>query len=139
MFIIELASDAPEDFIGPVAASRVLLVVFRPSCSHRNSGLPAFKVTGTPDTKKATGPRGLSQYDFYKYHYGVDPNYYGGRLPSYLNGGKGFSGKGLGFERYSNPGRTWARIPPIWKDYYAGVASGDLLGQLPQDPPDAPQ
>ena len=84
-------------------------------------------------------PRGLSQYDFYKYHYGVDPQFYGGRLPVDLNGGKGFSGKRLGFERYSNPGRTWARIPPIWKDYYAGVASGEAAGIFPQDSSETPQ
>ncbi|HEX4710317.1 hypothetical protein [Phenylobacterium sp.] len=84
-------------------------------------------------------PRGLSQYDFYKYHYGVDPKFYGGRLPVDLNGGKGFSGKRLGFERYSDPGRTWARIPPIWKDYYAGVASGEAAGMFPESSSETPQ
>lgn len=84
-------------------------------------------------------PRGLSQGDFYEYHYGVDPQFYGGRLPRYLNGGKGWSGNRLGLERYSEPGRTWARIPPIWKDYYTGVALGDAQRQLPQNPPQSPQ
>ena len=84
-------------------------------------------------------PRGLSQYDFYKFHYGVDPQYYGGKLPKHLNDGKGFSGQRLGFERFSNPGRTWARIPPIYKDYYSGVTSGDALGLLPQNDPEALQ
>jgi hypothetical protein len=80
-------------------------------------------------------PRGMSQYDFYKYHYGVDPGYYGGSLPRELNGGNGLSGKRLGFERYSNPRRTWARIPPIYKDYYTGATSGESLGLLPRDDP----
>jgi hypothetical protein len=84
-------------------------------------------------------PRGLSQGDFYEYHYGVDPQFYGAKLPRHLNGGKGWSGNRLGLERYSGPGRTWARIPPIWKDYYTGVASGDALGLLPQDASEAPQ
>lgn len=79
--------------------------------------------------------RGLSQYDFYKYHYSVYPDYYGGRIRRKLNGGKGLSGNSLRFERYSNTRRTSARIPPIWKDYYAGATLGDALNQLPQDSP----
>jgi len=84
-------------------------------------------------------PRGLSQGDFYEYHYGVDPNFYGGSLPPHLNGGRGWSGNRLGSERYDGLGRTWARIPPIWKDHYAGVNFGDALRQLPQNPPQSPQ
>ena len=84
-------------------------------------------------------PRGLSQYDFYKYHYAVDPKFYGGSLRRGLNGGRGFSGAQLGFERYSIPERTWARIPPIWKDYYTGVTLGDALRPLPQDLSENPQ
>lgn len=84
-------------------------------------------------------PRGLSQADFYEYHYGVDPHFYGGTLPPRLNGGKGWSGKRLGLERDSRPGRTWARIPPVWKDFYTGVASGDALSLPLQDAPEAPR
>jgi hypothetical protein len=84
-------------------------------------------------------PRGLSQYDFYKYHYGVDGQFHGGSLPRHLNGGRGFSGARLGFERYNYPGRILARIPSIWKDYDAGVAAGDALRQLPQDATGTPQ
>jgi hypothetical protein len=83
-------------------------------------------------------PRGLSQGDFYEYHYGVDPNYYGGSLRRSLNGGKGWSGNRLGIERYSGPRRIWARIPPIWKDYYSGVASGEGLSMLPEDTSETP-
>lgn len=84
-------------------------------------------------------PRGLSQYDFYNYHYAVDRQYHGGTLPRYLSGGKGLSGGELGFVRYSDPGRTWARIPPIYKDYYAGATFGDALGLVPQDDSEAPE
>jgi hypothetical protein len=98
--------------------------------------IPKWLMDGPLNVSK---PRGLSQYDFYKYHYGVDPNYYGGSLPPGLNGGKGLSGNLLGFERYSNPGRTWARIPYPWKDYVAGVTSGDVLRQPPQTSAGAPQ
>ena len=45
----------------------------------------------------------------------------------------------LGFERYSDPGRTWVRIPTIYKDYYAVVSSGDALDMLPREGPEAPQ
>lgn len=84
-------------------------------------------------------PRGMSQGDFYEYHFGVDPHFYGAGLPRSLNGGKGWSGKRLGMERYSGAGRMWARTPQVWKDYYTGVALGDALGQLPADPSEAPQ
>jgi hypothetical protein len=84
-------------------------------------------------------PRGLSQYDFYKYHYGVDPQFHGGRLPDGPDGPRGFSGKGLGFERYDQPGRTWARIPQIWKDYYTGATVGDALGPLPGEHSETPR
>jgi hypothetical protein len=84
-------------------------------------------------------PRGMSQYDFYKYHYGVDRQFKGGRLPDDPSGPRGFSGKRWGFERYSNPERTWARIPPIWKDYYAAVAGGEAMGSLPQGDSRGPQ
>lgn len=84
-------------------------------------------------------PRGLSQYDFYKYHYGVDPQFYGGSLPRNIEGPNGFSGAKLGFERYSNPARTWARIPQIWKDYPAAVAAGDVSGLLLPDTKESPQ
>ena len=84
-------------------------------------------------------PRGMSQGDFYEYHYGVDPRYFGGKLPRDLNSGKGWSGKRLGLERYRGPGRIWARTPSFWKDTAAGVAAGDALDQLPRDDPGLPQ
>jgi hypothetical protein len=84
-------------------------------------------------------PRGLSQGDFYEYHYGVDPHFYGSRLPRYLNGGKGWSGGQLGAERYSGAEQLWRRTPQIWKDYPAGATLGDSLGLLPGDDPGAPQ
>jgi hypothetical protein len=84
-------------------------------------------------------PRGMSQGDFYEYHYGVDPRFYGARLPRNLNGGRGWSGNRLGLERYSGLGRVWRRTPSAWKDYAAGVASGDAARLLPQDTAEAPQ
>jgi len=101
-----------------------------------DKSIPSWFMDGPLNVSR---PRGLSQYDFYKYHYAVDPQYYGGSLPPHLNGGKGLSGANLGFERYRLPGRIWARTPQIWKDYYAGVASGDVLGRLPQDTAEPPQ
>lgn len=53
------------------------------------------------------------------------------------NGYRG--GRGLGFERYGQPGRSWARIPQIWKDYYTGTAVGEALGLLPGEPSETPQ
>jgi hypothetical protein len=84
-------------------------------------------------------PRGMSQGDFYEYHFGVDPQYYGGKLRSDLNGGRGWSGNRLGLERYSIPERIWAKVPQVWKDHDTGVALGEALGQLPLDDPRAPQ
>ncbi|HEY1927611.1 MAG TPA: hypothetical protein VGG92_09110 [Caulobacteraceae bacterium] len=76
-------------------------------------------------------PRGMSQGDFYEYHYGVDPQFYGAGLPRDLNGGKGWSGKRLGAERYSGAEQLWAKTPPFWKDYATGTTLGDTLGLLP--------
>jgi hypothetical protein len=98
--------------------------------------IPKWFMDGPLNVSK---PRGLSQYDFYKYHYGVDPNFKGGRLPNGPDGPRGFSGRGLGFERYDQPGRTWRRIPQIWKDYYTGTAVGEALGLLPGEPSETPQ
>ncbi|THD62420.1 hypothetical protein [Phenylobacterium sp.] len=84
-------------------------------------------------------PRGMSQGDFYEYHFGVDPRFYGARLPQGLNGGKGWSGKRLGLERYSGPQQVWVRTPGIYKDTAFGVGSGEALGLLPQDDAEAPQ
>ena len=84
-------------------------------------------------------PRGMSQGDFYEYHYSVDPRYHGGTLPADLNGGKGWSGKRLGLERDPGLGRILKRTPQIWKDYASGVASGGALDQLSQHRSNAPQ
>ncbi|HEY3950262.1 hypothetical protein [Phenylobacterium sp.] len=105
---------------------------------------PLLKNVPIPDWIKdspfnVSKPRGLSQGDFYEYHFGVDPQYYGGNLPDHLNGGRGWSGNRLGLERYDVPGRIWARIPSIWKDYDTGVALGNALRQVPQDSPETPQ
>lgn len=102
----------------------------------KSAPIPRWFMDGPLNVSK---PRGLSQYDFYKYHYGVDPNFKGGRLPNGPDGPRGFSGRGLGFERYDQPGRTWARIPQIWKDYYTGTAVGEALGLLPGEPSERPQ
>jgi hypothetical protein len=96
----------------------------------RKAPIPQWFMDGPLNVSR---PRGLSQGDFYEYHYGVDPNYYGGSLRRSLNGGKGWSGNRLGIERYSGPKQIWARIPPIWKDYYSGVASGEASSMLPED------
>ena len=102
----------------------------------KEAPIPQWFMDGPLNVSK---PRGLSQYDFYKYHYGVDGQFHGGKLPNGPDGPRGFSGRNLGFERYGQPGRTWARIPQIWKDYYAGVTSGDVMRQLPQDAVETPQ
>jgi hypothetical protein len=84
-------------------------------------------------------PRGMSQGDFYEYHYAVDPRFYGARLPSDLNGGKGWSGRRLGLERYSGVQRAWARTPTFWKDTATGLALSDALNSLPPDYLDDPK
>jgi hypothetical protein len=73
-------------------------------------------------------PRGMSQGDFYDYHYGVDGNFYGARLPSGLNGGRGWSGKRLNLERYSFPQRLWDGTPTIWKDVAGIVDAAKIPG-----------
>ena len=105
---------------------------------------PLLKKVQIPDWIKdspvnVSKPRGLSQGDFYEYHYAVDPQFYGAGLPRDLNGGKGWSGKRLGAERYSGAEQLWRRMPQIWKDYPAGATLGDSLGLLPGDDPGAPQ
>jgi hypothetical protein len=102
----------------------------------QSAPIPRWFMDGPLNVSK---PRGLSQYDFYKYHYGVDRKFKGGRLPDGSDGPRGCSGRGLGFERYDQPGRTWARIPQIWKDYYTGTAVGGALGLLPGGPSERPQ
>jgi hypothetical protein len=106
--------------------------------------IPLLKKARLPDglmdsPLNVSKPRGMSQGDFYEYHYGVDPRFYGAKLPSELNGGKGWSGKRLGLDRTRGLEGAWARTPQIWKDYPAGVLSGEALGLLPQDTAEAPQ
>jgi hypothetical protein len=105
---------------------------------------PLLKKVPIPDWIKdsplnVSRPRGMSQGDFYEYHYNVDPQFYGAKLPRDLNGGKGWSGKRVGAERYRGAEQLWRRTPQIWKDYPAGAALGDSLGLLPGDDPGAPQ
>lgn len=84
-------------------------------------------------------PRGLSQGDFYDYHYQVDPRYYGSKLPKRLNGGKGWSGERQGVERYSGAQRLWARTPTVWKDAATGISAGEALGLAPWDNQETPR
>lgn len=105
---------------------------------------PPLKKVSIPDwimdsPFNVSKPRGMSQGDFYEYHYRVDPRFYGARLPQDLNGGKGWSGKRLGLERYSGPGRIWARTPSIYKDAAVGMSMGDGLHQPPRDESGIPQ
>jgi hypothetical protein len=100
--------------------------------------IPRLKKVSIPDwimdsPLNVSKPRGMSQGDFYEYHYSVDPRFYGARLPSDLNGGMGWSGKRLGLDRTSGLEAAWVRTPQIWKDYPTGVLAGDSVGQLPQN------
>lgn len=102
----------------------------------KKAPIPKWFMDGPLNVSK---PRGLSQGDFYEYHYGVDPLFYGGKLPRRLNGGKGWSGNRLGLERYSGPGQTWARIPQVWKDTATLDMAGGGPGLLPTYDSETPQ
>jgi hypothetical protein len=73
-------------------------------------------------------PLGMSRDDFYRYHYGVDRHFHGAKLPPDLNGGKGWSGKRLGLQRYSRAQQTWAGTPVPLKGGIAVVGIGDGFG-----------
>jgi len=105
---------------------------------------PALKKVPIPDWVmdspfNVSKPRGMSQGDFYEYHYRVDPRFYGARLPKDLNGGKGWSGKRLELERYDGPGRIWARTPSLYKDAAAAMSYDGSLRQRRQDDPGSPR
>lgn len=81
-----------------------------------------------------TKPRGMSQGDFYENHFGTDPRMYGARLPRAVNGGKGWSGKRLGLERYSGLKQVWQRTPDAWKDLAWATGLDGALGLAQSDP-----
>jgi hypothetical protein len=56
-------------------------------------------------------PAGMSRGEFYKYHYAVDPKFYGARLPADVDEGRGWSGLKLGLQRYDRLGRLWHGAP----------------------------
>jgi hypothetical protein len=84
-------------------------------------------------------PRGMSQGDFYDYHYGVDGKFHGARLPAGLNDGKGWSGKRLNQERYSLPQRLWDGTPTFWKDAAGIVDAAKVPGLFDDQDRGAPQ
>ncbi|WP_394762950.1 hypothetical protein [Phenylobacterium sp.] len=84
-------------------------------------------------------PRGMSQADFYEYHYGVDKRFQGAKLPANLNGGKGWSGKRLNQKRYGFPERVWRGTPTFWKDGAAIVDAGEFPGLFENQTQGGPQ
>jgi hypothetical protein len=87
--------------------------------------LPSWLIDSRLNVSK---PLGMSRGDFYDYHYRVDPRFHGARLPADLNGGKGWSGKRLGLQRYSRPRQVWAGMPAPLKGGVAAMGIGDGFG-----------
>lgn len=74
-------------------------------------GLPKSVVDSPHNVLK---PKGMSKGDFFMRHYGVDDSYFGGAFRRNVGGG-GWSGRDLGFRRYSLPERMWLRTPTLVK------------------------
>jgi hypothetical protein len=86
--------------------------------------LPKWVVDNPLNVSK---PLGMSQGDFYEYHYRTDPKYHGGKLPPDLNDGKGWSGKKLGLKRYNPALRIWNGTPLVLKAAIASAPIGEGL------------
>lgn len=75
-------------------------------------------------------PDGISRFDMYKDHYGLDDHMHGGRLPNDM--GRGWSGRKMGFERYGRGMRLWKGTPNCTK-YAAGIGGLLLLNGMLDD------
>jgi hypothetical protein len=70
-------------------------------------------------------PAGMSRDEFYRYHYAVDPNFYGAKLPAGmkgLNGHPGWRASDLGLRKYGAVGRAWYGAPAALKEAVAGAS-----------------
>jgi hypothetical protein len=72
-------------------------------------------------------PPGISFGDMYELHFKGDPQMFGARLPG---GGRGWSGRKLGLQKYEGPARLWFRTPSATKRAIAGVG---VIGTIPFD------
>jgi hypothetical protein len=70
----------------------------------------------------------MTRGDFYQRHFEVDPSFYGTKLPARV-GGQPWSGKVLGLQRYSLPGRLLYGSPAPLKARVGGLGSagGSLM------------
>ena len=82
---------------------------------------------------------GMSRGQVYAKHFRTDDNFYGARLPTNLDGGRGWSGRRLGLERYSLPGRLWHGAPLPLKAAVGGGSAGAALGVYDNQNPGIPQ
>lgn len=95
----------------------------------RRYRLPAFLGGGALPRAYSDGPfnrlapEGMTRGDFYERHFGVDPHFYGAKLPARVGGGS-WSGKKLGLKKYSPPGGLWYGSPAPLKARIGGAASG---------------
>ncbi len=85
---------------------------------------------------KKLPPSGTPKGAFYRYHYAIDPNYYGGPVKKVFGGG-GWSGKDLGWTKYGPAVRAWYGTP--WQTKAAGLGLLTGLGWpaaqlLPDEP-----
>jgi hypothetical protein len=68
-------------------------------------------------------PAGATRGAFFRFHYAIDPDYWGGPVKRAFGGG-GWSGKKLGWTKYGPLARAWYGTPAPTKAAIAGALAG---------------
>jgi hypothetical protein len=74
-------------------------------------------------------PEGMTRGEFYELHHGVDPQFYGARMPK-SDTGLHWSGKKLGLQKYSLPERLWYGSPAPLKAALGAPAAAAGFGNM---------
>jgi hypothetical protein len=93
-----------------------------------NISLPKF-VLDSPFNRVMPAP-GTPRGAFYRFHYAIDPNYFGGPVKRAYGGG-GWSGRAFGWTKYGPLARAWYGTPAATKLAGYGLLGGSGAAESP--------
>jgi hypothetical protein len=125
---------ASADYMPPGAPQRLIDAMAEPY-SGMGSHAPVRRATKLPGGRpvpkalldsvfnRTLPPEGTPKGAFYRFHYAIDPRYYGGPVKGAFGGG-GWSGADLGWTKYGPLARGWYGTPWQTKAAASGVLAG---------------